>query len=603
MFFDATGTTDSSISANATTFQDVTYTWNFGDTGASGTGTWPYGANAGRNSRNTAAGGVAAHLYITSGTDTAYAVTVTAHDGTNTASCQLGVTAYDPNGANGFPATATTCYFNSSVGSGCPAGATQTSSSVIVAGNVSGKRLLYKCGDTFTSNGVTVSGTKGHIGAYGSCVGTTSNRPTFKATAIVDGLLTLNNPSTDIRITDIAFDGNCGSPASGTLPCTTGVNGGTIILDNQNGGSINSGNKPFQYTIYNVDAKNEFESYMWNAGGQMAIIQSTAQEVFPGCGFNCINVRPNVAGVGNGAVLAGTCAACQWTSSGPSEDYGALLGNMFTNGVSGNNTGEIVRIPYMSKFVISDNSLINAGPAYAALKLHNLSYNNNVSNGGTGAWNGTYYTQYNVISENAIIGSSGAQCMELSPQNNGSDERIRNSVLERNLFACTNSRFSQGRQIWVSATNVTVRDNAFINGTGTNCCFGVVVNQLGIEPQPQFVEVYNNTFTGGAINSIALGNPGMARGPAINSYAINNLTYNNGGNAVVLLGGGSGNTATNNTANTALNPGFTNGSGSFSLISDFQPTSNYSGGTSVPVFYDALGTAWGAPWDLGAIHP
>ena len=48
VFFDATGTTDSSITGNTTAFQDVTYTWNFGDTGASGTDTWAYGSNPGQ---------------------------------------------------------------------------------------------------------------------------------------------------------------------------------------------------------------------------------------------------------------------------------------------------------------------------------------------------------------------------------------------------------------------------------------------------------------------------------------------------------------------------------------------------------------------------
>ena len=47
VFFDATGTTDSAITGNTTAFQDVTYTWNFGDTGASGTDTWAYGSNPG----------------------------------------------------------------------------------------------------------------------------------------------------------------------------------------------------------------------------------------------------------------------------------------------------------------------------------------------------------------------------------------------------------------------------------------------------------------------------------------------------------------------------------------------------------------------------
>src|ERR1700716_865431 len=95
VFFDATGTTDTSINGKTTTFQDVAYSWDFGDTGASGKSTWAYGANRGHNSRNTAIGGVAAHLYVTPGVDSAYVVTVTAHTGTNTASCQLTVTAHD----------------------------------------------------------------------------------------------------------------------------------------------------------------------------------------------------------------------------------------------------------------------------------------------------------------------------------------------------------------------------------------------------------------------------------------------------------------------------------------------------------------------------
>ena len=45
VFFDATGTTDTSISGRTTPFQDVSYTWNFGDAGASGTAAWKYGAN------------------------------------------------------------------------------------------------------------------------------------------------------------------------------------------------------------------------------------------------------------------------------------------------------------------------------------------------------------------------------------------------------------------------------------------------------------------------------------------------------------------------------------------------------------------------------
>ena len=147
VFFDATGTTDSAISGNTTTFQDVSYTWNFGDTGASGTDTWAYGANPGHNSRNTATGGVAAHVYQTAGVDTAYVATVTARDGTNTASCQLGVTAYDPARSHGFAGTKTTCVSASGTptpgSGGCPAGAAvlhTSSTGTALSGSRSGKR-------------------------------------------------------------------------------------------------------------------------------------------------------------------------------------------------------------------------------------------------------------------------------------------------------------------------------------------------------------------------------------------------------------------------------------------------------------------------------
>jgi hypothetical protein len=176
MFFDATATTDSAVTGNATTFQNVTYKWDFGDFGASGTGVWAYGANAGHNSKNTATGGIAAHLYVTPGTDTAYTATVTATDGTNTTSCQLGVTTYDPAGMHGFAGAKTTCVSASGTpvpGSGdCPAGAAvlNTSSFNTALGSShfgSGKRVLFKCGDTFTGDNAILNGTTWSVGAYG----------------------------------------------------------------------------------------------------------------------------------------------------------------------------------------------------------------------------------------------------------------------------------------------------------------------------------------------------------------------------------------------------------------------------------------------------
>src|SRR3984893_9903351 len=216
VFFDATGTTDTSIKGNTTAFQDVSYTWNFGDTGASGPDTWAYGANRGHNSRNTATGGVAAHLYVTPGVDSAYVVTVTAHAGSNTASCQLGVTAHDPSRANGFAGTKTTCVSASGTPSpgsgGCPAGAAALSTSnfnTALGSLGSGKRVLFKCGDTFTGDNATLDGTTWSVGAYGGCEGTQSNQPIFNDTAGTGNYQVNVSPNAgDGRISDIYFNGN-----------------------------------------------------------------------------------------------------------------------------------------------------------------------------------------------------------------------------------------------------------------------------------------------------------------------------------------------------------------------------------------------------------
>lgn len=582
LFFDATASTDSAnIPVNGTVFQDVFFSWNFGDTLASGTGTWSNGSNPNHNSTNTATGGVAAHMYITAGRDTKYTITATATDGVNTVKCGVGGTAFDPNGSNGFPGTATVCYFNATVGSGCPSGATQTLTATVPSLAVSNKRVLFKCGDIFTTAGVTISGTKGTIGAYGSCVGTTTNRPIIRATAAPDGLLNLTNPSTDIRLTDLVIDGNNQS--------------GITLIDNQNGGSINAGSKPVQYTFYNLDAKNHGSSYRWNAGTQMALVNSVAEAVQAGvsgcpCCTGCfINVFPNFAGTG------------AWSTSGtpPNEDYQFFAGNNFTNGGTGNNSFEVFRDSYASKQIISNNTMTNGGPQYSILKFHDLCF---ATDGGTGAWCGPA-TQNNLISDNSFTGSSGAQCVEMSPQNSVTDERINLTVFERNIIICTNSGFSDGREVWVSGANNTVRDNVFLPATGSTCCTGVVILQVGIEPIPQFNEVYNNTFSGGNIPSVSLGNfGGIGHAAGQNNTAKNNLGFNNGGNVVVYTTGSTGSVASNNTVNTALNPSFTNASGLLNVITDFKPTANFSGGTNVAVWYDALGVAWPPTWDLGAVH-
>ena len=577
VFFDATGTTDTSIGGSDKTFRDVTYTWNFGDTGASGTDTWEYGANRDFNSRNAATGGVAAHLYVTPGADSAYVVTVTAHTATNTASCQLGVTAHDPSRASGFAGTRTTCVSASGTPSpgsgGCPAGAAilRTSSFNTALGSHlgSGQRVLFKCGDTFTGDNATLSGTTWSVGAYGGCEGTQTNRPILRD-AGTGGQLTVAMTAGDGRIADLDLEGN------GTASYAVQTAGG--------GSSV-----PYQMTLSNLYSNGNNSAFAYSQGAQWGIVNSVMTSMRTSIGVFLNYAENNQA---------------QWSGNPYNNiNYQALLGNLF-NGAGGTTSGagqETVRISACRMCVIANNTIENANNVGAVLKIHNG--NTYLS---SSAWTGVY-TEYLEISDNWFGGTSGAQLVENAPQNSGDDERLRNIVVERNLFSGHTSA-PGGKLLLVSAVNETVRDNVFyMPGTPSQYAYyGVQVAARGIEPVPSGVEVYNNTCyaPNAQPGQACVGFDGIAmRAPPINSVAQNNLFYVPAGGHATVVNTGAGNTASHNTASPTTNPGFTNGSGSFSFLSDFKPTANYSGGTSVPVWSDALGLLWASTWNLGALHP
>jgi hypothetical protein len=564
VFFDATGTTDTSIGGKTTAFQDVSYSWNFGDTGASGTDTWAYGSNKGHNSRNTATGGVAAHLYVTPGVDTAYVVTVTAHNGANTASCQLGVTAHDPAGANGFAGPKTTCVSASGTptpgSGGCPAGAAalSTSSFNTALGSAhlgSGKRVLFRCGDTFTGDSATVSGITWSVGAYGGCEGTQSNRPILSDSGS-GGELLVSVTSGDGRIADLDLEGNGRGAVAVAVPAGTNV-------------------VPYQLTLSNLLSNGNNASYYTPQGAQVGIVGSVMT------GMRTIGVFINNGGDN----------PASWSGPFPADNYEALLGNSFNGAGVGNGSGiETVRIAACRFCVIENNTIENASNVGAVLKLHNG------NPGSSATWTGVY-TELIEISDNWFGGTSGGQLLENAPQNSSFDERLRNIVVERNLFS---SGAAGGRQILVSAVNETVRDNVFYTTGSSPPAFGVQVARRGIEPVPSGVEVYNNTCYQ---VQICAGFDGISfSAPAVNSFAQNNLFYNSASGHATVMNNGTGNTVSNNTVSPTSNPDFIDGSGSFSLLSDFKPTANYLGGTSVPVWSDALGLLWALTWDLGAVH-
>ena len=577
VFFDATGTTDSSVTGGATPFQNVSYTWNFGDTNSSGTGTWSYGSNAGHNSKDTGTGAVAAHLYVTPGGDVSYVATVKAYDGTNTASCQLGVTAQDPSGPNGFAGTKTTCVSASGTpvpgSAGCPAGAAVVRSSSLATALSSafgsGKRVLFKCGDSFSGAYTIAAGASTwSIGAYGACENTQSGRPVFNVPG-GGSALSINSAVTspgpvDGRIADIDFEGN----GSGMVALTT-TSGFTVK----------------QLTLYNLYAHGLTSSYYISGGTQNGIVGS----VMNGMGAK-EGVYWNYAE--NNCVNLSSAYNCGGTGSFADVDYTAVLGNNFNGvGVSTSNTWETFRMSACRLCVLANNNFSNASPTGGAtLKLHSGNTWNSSS-----TWIGQY-TELVEISDNLFGGTSGSQLVEISPQNSYSDERMRNIVMERNLFAGTTAI---GRDVLVSASNVTLRDNVFYVGA-TGVEYGAQIAARSQSPVPQYVEFYNNTCYARTSMQACAGFDGTNfRAPGTNGWAKNNLFFDNGSNRATIVNNGAANTVSNNTTNSATNPSMSDANGGFNLLSDFMPNADYTGATAVPVYYDALGVAWGS-WNLGA---
>ncbi|MDR5728318.1 MAG: hypothetical protein RB191_12895 [Terriglobia bacterium] len=609
VFFDATGTTDSATLTGANNpFQDISYTWNFGDGGTSGTSTWAYGSNPGVNSRNTATGAIAAHLYITSGADAPYTATVTANDGTNTAQCNVAVTAYDPAGVNGFPGLATTCVAQSTLpvagSGGCPASAgvlTQSNfNTAISTKGGAGKRVLFKCGDTFTGTDASLGGTKSSYGAYGGCEGTQTSRPIIDSSATSNGAFYVLTSASDVRISDFDCQGAGTGHACVWTPGTYGISN--------------------RVTIFNVNCAGNSACFGWGQGAQYGLIGSVQVS------SRSIGTFPNYTE--NNPPYSGNTIN--------NLDYGALLGNSLAGpGCCGTGSGiEALRISAGRLYSITNNTISDANNTGAPFKIHGGNTNGSCFIGSGNPCNGTSpyhcplgltnigyetvnfssiycwtgdYTELFEISDNLIKGNGG-DAFEIAPQNTSSDERMRYFVVERNYFNMSTIA-NGGLQAEINGSNLTFRNNAFNMTQSSSTQYPIValgVGERGIyAPNSSTVEVYNNTFyspNSHGQTAIVFGAVGDLTPGAGNSFALNNLVYFSAGGAGTITNTGSGNTVSNNTTTVTTNPAFTDGSGTFANMSDFKPTANYSGGATVPNYYDAFGTGWSPTWDLGAVH-
>ena len=124
----------------------------------------------------------------------------------------------------------------------------------------------------------------------------------------------------------------------------------------------------------------------------------------------------------------------QWKGTYPNLDYQAAIGN-FVNGVGaagGSGSGiEAFRVSACRLCVFENNTIQNANNVGGVFKLHNGNTTSSLA-----TWTGIY-TELIEISDNLFTGNSGGILSDVAPQNGGLDERLRNFVIERNLYSAT----------------------------------------------------------------------------------------------------------------------------------------------------------------------
>jgi len=524
VFFDASGTTDPTTRRP---FHDLEYRWDFGDASA---GTWTVGAQPGL-SKNVATGPVAAHVFETPGT---YRVILKVFNGTDANTATATITVADPDSV--FSGTNTICFSTDRYPEafvGCPATAKKiTISNFAMAINTyatTGKRLLFRRGDTFTAataGSLTRTG-PGIVGAFGTGVA-----PVVQMTGR-NGILSLSSRDTpnirDWRIMDLEFDGLNKTSGIG-ISSGGGIN--QVLLLNMHMHDIYLG-ASFNYAL--LDSHNNKNHPGHTIYDQIAIVDST--------------ITPNTGDGTTGSTGWRIYAAAQHLAI-----LGNTLGNVASTTAMGSHT---IRTPYIGKGVISNNTIarpgaLNSGtitikmhappwcdatsPAGQCLTLDNTpslpSYSYLTTTHPIGVFAATTgYTEQVVVSDNHIIGGSGPYLVVLGPQHTLHDERVRDVIVERNWFKAGNSATQAA--LVIHSSEITARNNIcdMTGGHNGGICFQVSlegVSRLSPEPPPDNIRIYNNT----AFKSDMRGKSPEFNVVKIDNYAMNVTVQNNLGYAV-----------------------------------------------------------------------
>ena len=207
-----------------------------------------------------------------------------------------------------------------------------------------------------------------------------------------------------------------------------------------------------------------------------------------------------------------------------------------------------------------------------------------------------------VVSDNKFNGGNGVFPFDIAPQNNVSDERMTDFIVERNWWVNSGHWF---RMINLSARKGTVRNNILDGSLGNPGAdnASIYVSQLGIEPAPDDIQIYNNTFYSRFTDS-QNAFWGVVLTSGTNMVVKNNLAYAPNYATVQMVVNSASATVTNNStdAQVKTNPF---ASATPAVPADFMlPASSYArnAGTAAPVFSDFFRAIRpnGTSIDLGA---
>lgn len=555
VFFDATGTT---TGATKRPFHELEYRWDFGDP-ASGA-TWRAGSRPGLSSRNSATGPVAAHLFETPGT---YSVTLTV----NAAKASCVITVQDPEVE--FAGAKTICFSTSGDFTGCPEGADRFKSADFgaVSNATSGysriRRILLRRGETWaaTKTAVLRASGPGILGAFGQ-----GAPPVVRSTGN-NAILQFSDRTTpkfgDWRMMDLELDGQKGVTSAGV---TAGGGAIQVTLLRMSIRDTHAGVVTSSHLLDHMNATQTASHHaIWD---QLAIVDSTVSRTGGGAG-------------GNGVYV--------------SAQRFSLIGSVIDDTTS---SEHVLRTPYIGKGVISNNTLSKPASGKHVVKMHAPIYSS------AGVVGGGRFTEQVVLSDNDFVGAAGADwSVTIGPQDNINDERVRDVIIERNLF-----RAGPGTQaaLVVWAAEVTVRNNICdTTGGRAHACF--FAGQRGIEPASTHVRLQNNTcYSADArpFHCVVLG----AR--ASNITVQNNLASapRSINPRMILDQGASGVIASHNTTDSQIlsnAPGWVAATPTVPAHFRLKTGSPYiDAGLAIPVFSDFFQTSRprGARFDMGAVE-